>query len=212
MATQGLEVAYINGVRREDPNRNGEFEESEGFVMEVIYIHGGNADGSSKTLKANYPYFIRSKSGDEVQAKIELEDAALSAVNEHKIYDCTTFSEKFELIGNYNTISEFAANHYVVGANVETGVPQWGHSRAALRPFRFYMQITSREEECLPITNLSSMSIVVRGEELPDGTTLIYDVEAENDSENMIFDLSGRRVLEAEKGIYIINGKKVLVK
>ncbi len=42
-------------------------------------------------------------------------------------------------------------------------------------------------------------------------TTGIEGVEAENDTQ-AIFDLSGRRVQNAQKGIYIVNGKKVLVK
>ncbi len=42
-------------------------------------------------------------------------------------------------------------------------------------------------------------------------TTGIEGVEAENGTQ-VIFDLSGRRVQKAQKGLYIINGKKVLVK
>ncbi len=42
-------------------------------------------------------------------------------------------------------------------------------------------------------------------------TTGIEGIEAENGTQ-VIFDLSGRRVQKAQKGLYIINGKKVLVK
>ncbi len=44
-----------------------------------------------------------------------------------------------------------------------------------------------------------------------DGVTGIEAVEA-SDAEAVIYDLSGRRVEKAVKGIYVINGKKVLVK
>jgi hypothetical protein len=44
-----------------------------------------------------------------------------------------------------------------------------------------------------------------------NGTTAIENVEAENAS-NVIYDLAGRKVNAVERGIYIINGKKVLVK
>ena len=44
-----------------------------------------------------------------------------------------------------------------------------------------------------------------------EGTTAIENVEVENAS-NVIYDLTGRQVNAAERGIYIINGKKVLVK
>ena len=109
--------------------------------------------------------------------------------------------------------AEFVDNYYAVTANVETGKAVWDNNIiAAMNPFRFYMAVTSREEENMPISKIKSMGIAVRGEELPDGTTLIYDVEAEV-IEDMIFDLQGRRVLETEtSGIYIKGGKKVLVK
>lgn len=43
-------------------------------------------------------------------------------------------------------------------------------------------------------------------------TTGIEQIEAGADAKNAIYDLSGRRVNKAAKGIYIVNGKKVLVK
>ena len=43
-------------------------------------------------------------------------------------------------------------------------------------------------------------------------TTGIEQIEAGADAKNAIYDLSGRRVNKAANGIYIINGKKVLVK
>ena len=44
------------------------------------------------------------------------------------------------------------------------------------------------------------------------GTTGVEDVKTENVNENAIYDLQGRKVLKAVKGVYIINGNKVLVK
>ena len=213
LADQGFEVAYINGVRRGDDNYDGELDD---FVMEVIYIHGGNADGSEKTLKANYPYFIRYNGEDGNSSKdliIALEDVMLYAAK-NATFDCTTFTEKFEITGTTKTVkaTDFEdgySNKY--GVNVRTGKWTVFGETATMRPFRFYMAVTSREDSS-PIVSIASMSIVVRGEELPDGTTLIYDINAET-GDNMIYDLNGRRVLETEKGgIYITNGKKVLVK
>ena len=45
-----------------------------------------------------------------------------------------------------------------------------------------------------------------------DGTTGISEVKGENGEVETIYDLTGRRVKEAQKGIYIINGKKALIK
>ena len=44
------------------------------------------------------------------------------------------------------------------------------------------------------------------------GTTGVEEVKIENVNENAIYDLQGRKVLKAVKGVYIINGNKVLVK
>ena len=211
LADLGIEVAYINGVRRSDYNEDGKFDDG-GFSMELIMIHGGkgNADGTDKTLKANYPYFIRSKGSEPTDLYIELYDALLYAAK-NATYDCSTFTEKFEITGTAATTevnSSDNADRYLISRG------QWSRRRTAynLAPFRFYMTVTSRDDNG-PIKDApASMSIVVRGEELPDGTTLIYDINAET-GDNVIYDLNGRRVLETEKGnIYIINGKKVLVK
>ncbi|MBQ5908811.1 MAG: exo-alpha-sialidase, partial [Bacteroidaceae bacterium] len=43
-----------------------------------------------------------------------------------------------------------------------------------------------------------------------DGTTEIHDVMIEQSADNCIYDLTGRRVRYAGKGVYIVNGKKVM--
>ena len=45
-----------------------------------------------------------------------------------------------------------------------------------------------------------------------DPTVDINSVEAEGNGNATIYDLSGRRVTEMTKGIYIVNGKKVIKK
>ena len=58
----------------------------------------------------------------------------------------------------------------------------------------------------------SAGSQAVNGFPFNGTTTGIEQIEAGADAKNVIYDLSGRRVNKAAKGIYIINGKKVLVK
>ena len=48
---------------------------------------------------------------------------------------------------------------------------------------------------------------VVTVKDIPDG---IENVD--NDADTVIYDLSGRRVTEMTEGIYIVNGKKVVIK
>lgn len=205
-----FDVAYINDVRRTDSDNNGELDK---FSMEVILIHceSKGVDGSSKTLKANYPYFIRSKSG-VAEMEITLTDATLYAAKEN-VYDCTTMTEKFEIKGNYHQIpsDDFDENDYVVGGGV------WGNITAGypLNPFRFYMTRSSRDgSDPTTMAPLKSMKIVVCGEEDENGATIIYDVVEDSlngNGNDFIYDLQGRRVSEPKKGgIYIKNGKKIL--
>ena len=53
--------------------------------------------------------------------------------------------------------------------------------------------------------------IVIEGEYIVD-TTGINDLKAENGKVKGVYDLQGRKVDNATNGIYIINGKKTLIK
>ena len=56
-----------------------------------------------------------------------------------------------------------------------------------------------------------AIRIVVRGEEGFEGTTGVESIEAPGSEYNVVYDLSGRRVEEPQKGgIYIVNGKKIV--
>ena len=75
------------------------------------------------------------------------------------------------------------------------------------------MTKSSRYED-EPAAPMNSMRITVRGEEDENGATIIYDVVEDslnNNGNDFIYDLQGRRVSEPKKGgIYIKNGKKIL--
>jgi hypothetical protein len=64
----------------------------------------------------------------------------------------------------------------------------------------------------LNITTSNSMRILVRK---PNGTTSIENVDTEaigQQTSTDTYDLQGRSVANATKGIYIVNGKKVVKK
>ena len=65
----------------------------------------------------------------------------------------------------------------------------------------------SYEKPAAPIAAFSFRGII------GGGTTEIEDVESESEEVKAIYDLQGRKLNAAtESGLYIINGKKVLVK
>ena len=67
--------------------------------------------------------------------------------------------------------------------------------------FKAYLPVTAEQ-------GAPAMFAFTRGDD--EGTTGIEGVEA--NEELVIFDLAGRRVQKMEKGIYIVNGKKVVIK
>ena len=80
----------------------------------------------------------------------------------------------------------------------------------SLNPFRLYMTITREGSPVVVDSAKLSIRIAVRGE---DDLTEIDNVPLNGSSEDVIFDLHGRRVLTPVKGgVYIINGKKVYFK
>ncbi len=62
----------------------------------------------------------------------------------------------------------------------------------------------------LPVTNTSVKALSFTFDDAIE--TAIQQLEAEQMAKSTIYDLQGRRVEKAQKGLYIINGKKVMVK
>ena len=62
----------------------------------------------------------------------------------------------------------------------------------------------------IPSTNIASFAFIGLGDD--EGATAINEVNGEDENIKAIYDLTGRKIETPNKGIYIINGKKVLVK
>ena len=198
-----FDIAYINDVRETDADDDGELD---GWQMELIKIKNEAA-----VLKANHPYFVRSKSADYTENNLSLTltttlyKATVAEVNCSSMYTTYTIKGLNELRAS----TEFGDADRVLG--YDNGETTWGKMADgySLKPFRFYLTITNHDGSPV-VSSSAQMSIVVRDE---DGTTGIDGIYGDENGETVIFDLYGRRVLEPEKGnIYIINGKKVLVK
>ena len=80
---------------------------------------------------------------------------------------------------------------------------------SVLNPFRFYLTITDRPGSPLEVSNESKsrINICVQGEDTETGIDELKNGNVKSE----IFDLSGRRVQKAQKGIFIQNGKKVIM-
>ena len=187
------DVAYINDVNGYDTDGNGTIDD---LAMEIITIKGG-------TLKANYPYLIKAKTEADRAVSITVEDATLYAAEENAV-DCSSVYQNYVVKGTY---TKKTAEELVGKLAISTsGAWQPLAEGTALNPFRLYLSIENRDNSPLKVepAAMSRMRIVERGE-----TTGIEEVVPSQQREDVIFDLSGRRVKQPVKGgVYIVNGKK----
>ncbi len=199
--TENYDVAYVNDIRSYDENEDGVLDR---MTMEIIKL-------SSGTLHANHPYLIRAKNEEAKNMNLVLTDATLYNTVENS-FTCSSMYMDFTVTGSYNSLSaEDLEGKYAIS---EDGAWQLLNEGTTLKPFRLYMEMTARDGSPVKVESaaLSRIRISVQGEE--DGATGIEMVDTpQHEADGAFFDLSGRKVKAPVKGgIYIRNGKKILVK
>ena len=196
---ENYEVAYINAMHSYDNDDNGEIDD---MVMEIVKVKAG-------TLKPNHPYLIKAKNEETKEMSIVQENATLYPA-EITTLDCSSVYTKFEITGTYQKMTSGELNGSLVIST--DGAWKKLSSTSTLKPFRFYLTISSREGSPVEIAEeaMSRVRIRVMGED--DNATGIDEVKTANDEQKSeIYDLSGRRVsAPAKGGVYIIKGKKVI--
>lgn len=191
---ENYDVAYINDIHSFDNNEDGEIDK---MTIEYIKIKTG-------TLKANYPYVIRPKNEEARTWNLVLTDVVLYPNDENTI-KCSSVFETFTIGGTYHTMT----GEELAGKLSIKGNGNWENNEASytLNPLRLHMSIERDGTPVIVDDTKMSIRIAVRGE---DDLTDIDAVRNNNETNTLIFDLQGRRVLKPVKGgIYIINGKKV---
>ena len=201
---ENFDVARINDLHTNFSEEDGSVEK-----MWIEYIVK-----KSGTLAAGKPFLVRAKNSANLEMSIVLEEVKLypaskkSTITVSSAITKVTFEGVYEVINS--PVSTPSTRYMAVNAD---GVWDefYGYS---LNPFRVMMTLEILDEDYY-INSTASLSVGSRvvGEENEDGTTTIYDVFVDRENDGTIYDLQGRKVLEiTEPGIYIINGKKVLVK
>ncbi len=85
----------------------------------------------------------------------------------------------------------------------DKGTVAKGGDNASIKAYRAYLELA----ETAPAR---SLTIVIDGEETTAIGELVKTLEGDNGQE--VYNLSGQRVQTAKKGLYIVNGKKIVVK
>ena len=192
------DVAYINSMHSYDNDQDGEIEK---MTMEVIKIKKG-------ILKANQPYLIRAKNEAAKEMNLLLEDAILYPTASNTL-DCSSVYTHFKITGTYDAMTRGDLGESLVITT--DGAWKKLATTSILKPFRFYLTITSRDGSPYEVSEeaKSRINICVQGED--DFATGIDERKTENGKvKTDMYDLTGRRLQNVQKGIYIVNGKKVV--
>lgn len=193
------EVAYFNDMHAYDRNTDGQIDELE---MEIILLTEG-------TLHANHPYLIRAKSETAKELNLSLTDATICNTEDRTTITCSSAYMNFELVGVYEqkTAAELDGCYAITTEGAWAPVA----AGAVLNPFRLYLNMEARSG--LPVKVNPAALSKIRIRKMGDSVATDIDaVGAEGAGKQVIYDLSGRRVVNPGKGMYIVNGKKVVLK
>ena len=171
-----------------------EIAEAFGADAEVAYFDGdnsvnGNVSISFKkgtSINHGTPYLLylpEAKSGVRFMSK-EVNDATEATVG-----------DTFNFVGVYAQTTVNTGDMFIKGGKFVTAT-----TNNYVLPFRSYLQLKA--------SGVRSVSIMIGEETI---TTGIDGLTIES-SDNVIYNLGGQKVQNAKKGLYIINGKKVVVK
>lgn len=193
------EVAYFNDMHAYDRNTDGQIDELE---MEIILLSEG-------TLHANHPYLIRAKSEAAKELNLSLTDATIYNTEDRTTITCSSAYMNFELVGVYEqkTAAELDGCYAITTEGVWAPVA----AGAVLNPFRLYLNMEARSGSPVKVNPAALSKIRIR----KMGDSVATDIDAvgvEGAGKQVIYDLSGRRVENPGKGLYIVNGKKVMMK
>lgn len=181
-----FDLAEIDGVVQNDDDYDGIAD------LTVLSIMGFK----EQMTAPNTPYLIRAKNAGE--QTIVFEDVTVYPTVSASI-DCSSTSIRYEFTGSYNTLNASAlANRYVV----QNGELVKGAS--TLAPCRWYMTATARKGSL----NLPNRIRIMPVDEVITGSPSLTAPE----EEGLIYNVSGQRLNKKQKGINIVNGKKVVMK
>ena len=161
-------------------------------------------------LKANTPYFVQAKTASNTAQVISVANTTLKPAQETG-FDMYSAEQKVSIRGVYSAKTATAGDcdWYAYGG----GSYFKATAGAVLNPYRVYLTITERDDNPYGTSEApNEIKVKLLGD---DGATIIEEVQgAEEIQDAQIYDLSGRRIMKdkLDKGIYIIKGKKVLVK
>lgn len=143
------------------------------------------------TISANVPVLVKATAASSEQTFNGVQVVAPTA-------DVKVAGTNFDYVGVYAPMTLAAKDYFVSGGKLFKSP-----GGTNLKAFRAYVKNLNPESE-------GEVKLFIEGE---DGiVTAIDAIDGESVVNGAIFNLAGQRVQKAQKGVYIINGKKVAVK
>ena len=151
------------------------------------------------SIQAGKPYLIKWKSGDNIVEPV-FNGVTISSTAAQEV----SFTGG-QFIGTYSAVnltSMDKSNIWFVGSGNTLYNPS--NESTSLKALRAYFQLTE------PASGVKSINMNFDGD--ATGIKRTEDTEKTEDTEGVIYNLQGQRLNGVQKGINIVNGKKVLVK
>lgn len=176
---------------------------TESIELEVRYVKGGK-------LRANTPYLIRAKAAG-VQT-IVLNDVTLMAT-ESKSIDCSSTERRYTFTGTYDAIDGLNTKDYIFLSGGR--LSKTDSDAAVLKPMRWYLTI----EDYFSVTGNASPALakpmmirMIDDDETTDIENISVVSSPLNAKASGIFSITGAKLTKLQRGINIVNGKKIVVK
>ena len=165
-----------------------------------VYTYQDVADGTNSTINFN------TKEDNTIAANVPVLVGNATASNEEKTFNGVILKSytgdspvvtgtNFDFVGTYAASTDIAAGDYFIG----NGAIYKSEGATSIKAFRAYIKAKGASGE---------VKLFIDGG-LATGIDEINGTAVENGA---IYNLAGQRVNKAQKGIYIVNGKKVAVK
>jgi len=152
--------------------------------------------GNASSIVAGKPYIVKPTSA--------VTSFSASGVTLKKDLDNTTVGD-LTMTGTYSRIAAIdysTQESYVIGIKNGVSALYRVNSTVGVKPFRAYFTVAGGG---------ASVKANVINLDFDDMATGIINLN-DNHSDNRVYDLSGRQVAQPRRGLYIINGKKVVIK
>ena len=186
-----FDIADIHNFIEYDDDNNGTVDRT--YLVAIKMASG--------STEPNYPYLIRAK--ETGTYSLVLQNKTLEAA-EITTIDCRSVKTEYTFTGTYTGVTDmYDKGYYALAGGVLSKAES---ADVTLNPQRWYMEVTSRRGGSA--TKAQSIQILVDGEEGIESLT--PDPSPRGRGGESAFDLMGRSVSGAVKGISIVNGKKII--